>query len=65
MVNPADPPTGLGGGLTTLFLLGLALVGPLLGAPVVVLGRRFAAGPTGRGTDGTSTPAEGATAPPE
>jgi len=65
MVNPADPPTGLGGGLTTLFLLGLALVGPLLGAPVVVLGRRLAAGPTGRGTDGTSTPAEGATAPPE
>lgn len=40
-VNPVDPPTGLGGGLATFFLFGLAVVGPLLGAPVVVLGRRL------------------------
>ena len=65
MVNPADPPTGLGGGLTTFFLLGLALVGPLLGAPVVVLGRRFAGGSPGRGTDGTGTTAEGTVTPSE
>lgn len=43
-VNPADPPTGLGGGLTALFLFALAFVGPLVGAPVVVLGRRLAGG---------------------
>jgi hypothetical protein len=65
MVNPADPPTGLGGGLMTFFLLGLALVGPLLGAPVVVLGRRLAAGSTGRDADGTRPPVEGTTAPSE
>ncbi len=65
MVNPADPPTGLGGGLTTLFLLGLALVGPLLGAPVVVLGRRLADGSPGRGTDGTGTTDEGTVTPSE
>jgi hypothetical protein len=65
MVNPADPPTGLGGGLMTFFLLGLALVGPLLGAPVVVLGRRLAAGSTGRDADGTRPPVEWTTAPSE
>jgi hypothetical protein len=42
--NPADPPTGLGAGLTMLFLFGLALVGPLLGVPVVLLGWRLATG---------------------
>ena len=54
MVNPADPPTGLAGGLATFFLLGLALVGPLLGAPVVVLGRRLAAESRAEANSGTS-----------
>jgi hypothetical protein len=49
----------------TFFLLGLALVGPLLGAPVVVLGRRLAAGSTGRDADGTRPPVEGTTASSE
>jgi hypothetical protein len=65
MVNPADPPTGLAGGLTTFFLLGLALLGPLLGAPVVVLGRRLADASTGRETDGTRTTADGSITPSE
>jgi len=57
VVNPADPPTGLGGGLAALFLLGLALVGPLLGAPVVVLGRRLAATREEATGDGRATAA--------
>jgi hypothetical protein len=60
MVNPADPPTGLAGGLAMFFLLGLALAGPLLGVPVVLLGRRLAAGDrrgSGDGTGDGATPA--------
>ena len=65
MVNPADPPTGLAGGLTTFFLLGLALFGPLLGAPVVVLGRRLADASPGRDTDGSRAAADGPVTPSE
>jgi len=57
MVTPVDPPTGLGGGLAMLFLFALALVGPLLGVPVVILGRRIAGGDTERGSDRTAAPA--------
>jgi len=57
MVNPADPPSGLGAGLAMLFLFGLALVGPLVGVPVVVLGRRLAATREEATGDGRTTAA--------
>jgi len=57
VVDPADPPSGLGAGITMLFLFGLALVGPLLGAPVVVLGRRLAATREEATGDGRATAA--------
>ncbi|MEF8840509.1 MAG: hypothetical protein V5A62_02630 [Haloarculaceae archaeon] len=60
MVNPADPPSGLGAGLTMLFLFGLALVGPLVGAPVVLLGRRLTATQEGSTGDGRAAAAPAA-----
>lgn len=60
MVNPVDPPTGLGGGLAAIFLFVLAVVGPVVGTPVLLLGRRLAVVETGR-DDGAGTPADGAT----
>ena len=44
VVNPADPPTGLGGGLAFMFLTAVALVGPVLVGPTVLLGRSLRAG---------------------
>ena len=63
VANPADPPTGLGGGIAMLFLFGLAVVGPLVGAPVVVLGRRIAGGGSERDGDGAGAPVEGENPP--
>lgn len=39
VVGLVDPPGGLAGGLYALFLFGAAVVGPLLGALLIVLGR--------------------------
>ncbi|WP_254824269.1 hypothetical protein [Haloglomus halophilum] len=38
LVNPADPPTGLGGGLLLVFLYGFAVAFPVLGSLVLATG---------------------------
>jgi hypothetical protein len=42
IVDPVDPPTGLGGGVLLAFLSIAAVVGPMLCAPVLALGRALA-----------------------
>jgi hypothetical protein len=42
LVELTDPPGGLGGGVTTVFLFGLALAAPVVGALVIALGRTLA-----------------------
>jgi hypothetical protein len=39
LVDLTDPPGGLGGGVITLFLFGLALAAPVVGALVIAMGR--------------------------